>query len=72
MCTAAGIPVAGGHSIDSPEPIYGLVAIGLVDPSRVIRNSTARAGDQIILTKRSGRRHLQRGPQASGTRRTFV
>lgn len=54
VCSAAGIPVAGGHSIDSPEPIYGLVAMGLVDPSRVIRNSTARAGDKIILTKALG------------------
>jgi len=51
VCSAAGIPVAGGHSIDSPEPIYGLVAIGLVDPSRMLRNNTARAGDKIILTK---------------------
>jgi selenide,water dikinase len=54
VCTAAGIPVAGGHSIDSPEPIYGLVAIGMVDPSQVIRNSTARAGDKIVLTKPLG------------------
>ena len=54
VCTAAGIPVAGGHSIDSPEPIYGLVAIGLVDPARVIRNKTARAGDAIVLTKPLG------------------
>ncbi|HVJ09372.1 MAG TPA: selenide, water dikinase SelD [Acidisarcina sp.] len=54
VCTAAGIPVAGGHSIDSPEPIYGLVAIGIVDPARAIRNSTARAGDKIILTKALG------------------
>jgi selenide,water dikinase len=54
VCSAAGIPVAGGHSIDSPEPIYGLVAIGTVDPSRVMRNSTARAGDKIVLTKRLG------------------
>ena len=54
VCTAAGIPVAGGHSIDSPEPIYGLVAIGMVDPSRVIRNNTARDGDSIILTKAIG------------------
>jgi selenide,water dikinase len=54
VCTAVGIPVAGGHSIDSPEPIYGLVAIGLVDPSRIIRNSTARVADKIILTKRLG------------------
>src|SRR5260370_2162809 len=54
VCAAAGIPVAGGHSIDSPEPIYGLVAIGLVDPSRLIRNNTARPQDKIILTKRLG------------------
>ena len=54
VCTAAGIPVAGGHSIDSPEPIYGLVAIGLVDPSRLIRNNTASAGDRIVLTKPLG------------------
>jgi selenide, water dikinase len=54
ICAMAGIPVAGGHSIDSPEPIYGLVAIGIVDPRRVMRNSTAQAGDKIILTKRLG------------------
>ena len=54
VCTAAGIPVAGGHSIDSLEPIYGLVAIGMVDPARVLRNCTARAGDSIILTKPLG------------------
>jgi selenide,water dikinase len=54
VCAAAGIPVAGGHSIDAPEPIYGLVAIGTVDPSRLLRNSTARAGDRLILTKRLG------------------
>ena len=54
VCNSAGIPIAGGHSIDSPEPIYGLVALGLVDPERVMRNSTARAGDKIILTKALG------------------
>jgi selenide,water dikinase len=54
VCAAAGIAVAGGHSIDSPEPIYGLAAIGLVDPARVMRNSTARDGDTIILTKPLG------------------
>jgi selenide,water dikinase len=53
-CAAAGIPVAGGHSIDSPEPIYGLAVFGLVDPNRVLRNSTAQPGDAIILTKRLG------------------
>ena len=54
VCATAGIPVAGGHSIDSPEPSYGLVALGIVDPARVMRNSTAQAGDQLILTKRLG------------------
>ena len=54
VCAAAGIPVAGGHSIDSPEPIYGLVALGLVHPDRLMRNSTAREGDRLILTKGLG------------------
>jgi selenide,water dikinase len=54
VCTAAGIPVAGGHSIDSVEPIYGLVALGLVHPDRVLTNRTARAGDVLILTKALG------------------
>ncbi|MXP65458.1 selenide, water dikinase SelD [Roseomonas sp. M0104] len=54
VCAEAGIPVAGGHSIDSPEPIYGLVALGLVHPDRVLRNSGARAGDRLILTKGLG------------------
>ena len=54
VCTAAGIPVAGGHSIDSPEPIYGLVALGLVHPDKVLKNSGARAGDVLILTKGIG------------------
>ncbi len=54
VCAASGIPVAGGHSIDSPEPIYGLVAMGLVHPDRLMRNSTARAGDRLILTKGLG------------------
>lgn len=54
ICAEAGIPVAGGHSIDAPEPIYGLAVIGLVDPARVLRNSGARAGDVLILTKPLG------------------
>ena len=53
-CAEAGIPVAGGHSIDSPEPIYGLVALGLVHPDRLMRNSSARTGDRLILTKGLG------------------
>ena len=54
VCAAAGIPVAGGHSIDSVEPIYGLVALGLVHPDRVLANRTAKAGDVLILTKALG------------------
>ena len=54
VCAEAGVPVAGGHSIDSAEPIYGLVALGLVRPDRVRRNSAARAGDALILTKGLG------------------
>ncbi len=54
VCAQAGIPIAGGHSIDIPEPIYGLVALGLVHPARVKRNSAARAGDVLILGKPLG------------------
>jgi selenide,water dikinase len=54
VCAAAGIPVAGGHSIDSPEPIYGLVALGLVDTERILRNSTGREGDCLVLGKGLG------------------
>jgi selenide,water dikinase len=54
VCTRAGIPIAGGHTIDSVEPIYGLVAIGLVDPANVKRNAGAKAGDKLILGKPLG------------------
>ena len=54
VCAAAGIPIAGGHSIDSAEPIYGLVALGLVHPDRLLKNSGGRAGDVLILTKPLG------------------
>jgi len=54
VCAAAGVPVAGGHSIDSAEPIYGLVALGLVRPDRLLTNRTARDGDVLILTKGLG------------------
>jgi selenide,water dikinase len=50
----AEIDIVGGHSIDDPEPKYGLAVIGTVHPDRVVRNSTARAGDQLLLTKRIG------------------
>ncbi|MBW7902455.1 MAG: selenide, water dikinase SelD [Rhodocyclaceae bacterium] len=54
VCAEARIPVAGGHTIDSPEPIYGLVAIGLVRPDHVKRNAGARPGDKLILGKALG------------------
>ena len=54
VCKAAGIPIAGGHTIDSVEPIYGLVAIGLVHPDRIKRNAGARPGDLLVLGKPLG------------------
>ncbi len=54
VCQEAGIPLAGGHSIDSPEPIFGLVAAGLVHPMQVRRNATAKPKDKLILTKPLG------------------
>jgi selenide,water dikinase len=54
VCAEAGIPVAGGHTIDSVEPIYGLVALGLVHPKRVRRNADAQPGDALVLGKPIG------------------
>lgn len=54
VCASAGIPIAGGHSIDCPEPIYGLAVIGTCRPEHVRRNSDARPGDAVILTKPVG------------------
>ena len=54
VCRAAGIPIAGGHTIDSVEPIYGLVVMGLVHPDRVRRNAGAQAGVVLILGKPLG------------------
>ena len=54
ICNEAGIPIAGGHTIDSVEPIYGLVVLGLVHPSKVKRNADAKAGDVLVLGKPLG------------------
>src|SRR5262249_24743404 len=54
VCAEAGIPIAGGHSIDVLEPIYGLVALGLVHPDKVKKNSSAKPGDILILGKPLG------------------
>ena len=70
VCRLASIPVAGGHTIDSLEPIYGLVVVGLVDPARIKRNSAARPGDRLILGKPLGigiySTALERGDLNSG------
>jgi selenide, water dikinase len=54
VCRDAGIPIAGGHTIDSVEPIYGLVVMGLIHPSKVKRNADAKAGDKLVLGKPIG------------------
>ena len=54
ICAEAGIPIAGGHTIDSVEPIYGLVVMGLVHPSKVKRNADAKVGDVLVLGKPIG------------------
>ncbi len=54
ICTLAGIPLAGGHTIDSPEPIFGLSVSGLIEKEHIKRNNTAKAGDLLFLTKPIG------------------
>ncbi|MCK6650340.1 MAG: selenide, water dikinase SelD [Bacteroidia bacterium] len=54
ICAQAGIPLAGGHSIDSPEPIFGLAVTGLVHPENLKQNNTAKVGDFLYLTKKLG------------------
>jgi selenide,water dikinase len=54
VCEEAGIPIAGGHSIDSPEPIYGLAVIGTGTKENIRRNGGAKSGDKLILTKALG------------------
>jgi selenide,water dikinase len=54
ICAEAGIPLAGGHSIDSPEPIFGLAVTGIVHPDKILRNKGAREGDLLYLTKPIG------------------
>ena len=54
VCREAGIPIAGGHTIDSVEPIYGLVVMGLVHPDKVRRNADAKDGDVLVLGKPIG------------------
>ena len=69
VCRAAGIPIAGGHTIDSVEPIYGLVVLGLVHPDKVRRNADARAGDVLVLGKPLGVGVLSAALKKERTRR---
>jgi selenide,water dikinase len=68
----AGIAIVGGHSIDDPEPKYGLSVVGAVDPARVVRNSTARAGDVLFLTKPIGTGVVTQGVKLERTAPTDV
>ena len=54
VCADAGVPIAGGHTIDAPEPIYGLAVVGLVHPDKIKRNNAAKDGDVLILGKGLG------------------
>jgi selenide, water dikinase len=54
ICAEAGIPLAGGHSIDAPEPIFGLAVTGLVDIKNLKQNNSAKEGDLLFITKRVG------------------
>jgi selenide, water dikinase len=64
VCAEAGIAIVGGHSIDDPEPKYGLSVIGTVDPARIVRNSTGRDGDILVLTKPIGTGIIGQGAKA--------
>jgi selenium donor protein len=63
----AGIAIVGGHSIDDPEPKFGLSVVGVVDPAKVVRNSTARPGDALYLTKAIGTGVLSQGVKVERT-----
>lgn len=58
VAAAAGIPVAGGHTMRSPEPFYGLAVVGLIDPARIVTNAGAQVGDVLVLTKPLGTGHV--------------
>lgn len=67
VCGEAGIAIVGGHSIDDAEPKYGLAVTGVVDPARIVRNSTARPGDLLVLTKPIGTGILAQGVKLART-----
>src|SRR5699024_5471113 len=65
-CVEAGAHLAGGHSVDDPEPKYGLAVTGIADPSRLLRNDTGRAGVPLTLTKPLGLGILNNRHKATG------
>ncbi|RXF69243.1 selenide, water dikinase SelD [Hansschlegelia zhihuaiae] len=76
ICAEAGVPVAGGHSIDNPEPVYGLAVVGLCQRDRLRKNSDAKIGDALILTKPLGvgvySAAIKKGALSAGAYRDFV
>jgi len=66
VANAAGCPVAGGHSIDDPEPKYGMAVTGVADPARLLRNNAARAGMPLSLSKPLGVGVLNNRHKATG------
>lgn len=68
VCTAASCHLAGGHSVDDPEPKYGLAVTGLADPDRLLRNDAGRAGLPLSLTKPLGLGVLNNRHKATGER----
>src|SRR5437762_10473725 len=66
VAAQAGIPLAGGHSVDDPEPKYGLAVTGLADPARLLRNDSGRAGLPLSLTKPLGLGVLNNRHKATG------
>jgi selenide,water dikinase len=68
VCAEAGCHLAGGHSVDDPEPKYGLAVTGLADPNRLLRNDTGRAGQPLSLTKPLGLGVLNNRHKATGER----
>ncbi len=71
-CTEAGVTVIGGHTIDDPEPKYGLAVTGFVHPDRIVTNATARPGDRLILTKPLGMGVITTGIKQGRTSQTTI
>ena len=71
-CTEAGVTVIGGHTIDDPEPKYGLAVTGFVHPDRIVTNATSRPGDRLVLTKPLGMGVITTGIKQGRTSQTTI